>query len=78
MIADAETRDELQYKVLKEIAQTQDVPRAVKRADRIARVSPENRDSIRDFLTTADYAHDYNWDGRWNDIEQPPETQFQQ
>ena len=78
MIADAATRDKLQYKVLKEIAQTQDVPRAVKRADRIARVSPENRDTIRDFLTTADYAHDYNWDGRWNDIEQPPETQFQQ
>jgi len=78
MIADSDTRRLLQYKALKEIAQTQDVPRAIERADRIARISRENRDHIRNLLTTADYAHDYNWDGRWNDIEQPPETQFQQ
>lgn len=78
MIDDEDTRDQIQYKALKEIAQTQDVPRAVERADRIARISRDNRDTIRDFLTTADYAHDYNWDGRWSDIEQPPETQLQQ
>jgi 3-deoxy-D-arabino-heptulosonate 7-phosphate (DAHP) synthase len=78
MIDDAETRDQIQYKVLKEIAQTQDVPQAVGRADRIARISRDNRDTIRDFLTAADYAHDYNWDGRWNDIEQAPDTQLQQ
>jgi len=78
MIDDEQTRDQIQYKVLKEIAQTQDVPRAVGRADRIARISRDNRDTIRDFLTAADYAHDYNWDGRWNDIEQAPETQLQQ
>ena len=78
MIDNEDTRDQIQYKALKEIAQTQDVPRAVGRADRIARISRDNRDTIRDFLTTADYAHDYNWDGRWNDIEQPPETQLQQ
>ena len=78
MIEDEKMRDQIRYKVLMEIAQTQDTPRAVKRADHIARISRENRDTIRDFLTTADYAHDYNWDGRWNDIEQPPETQLQQ
>jgi hypothetical protein len=75
MITDEDTRAQVQYKALKEIAQTRDVPRAVRRADRIARISRENRSTIRDFLTTADYAHDYNWDGRWTDIEQPPDTQ---
>jgi len=43
MIEDEETRDQIQYKALKETAQTQDVPRAIKRADRIARISQENR-----------------------------------
>jgi hypothetical protein len=77
MIDDEETRTQIQYKALKEIAQTQDVPRAVRRADRIARITRENRDTIRDLLTSADYAYDYNWDGRWSDIEQPQETQPQ-
>lgn len=78
MIEDSETRDQIQYKALMEIAQTQDVPRAVGRADRIARITRDNRDTIRDFLTSADYAYHYNWDGRWSDIEQPPETQTNQ
>ena len=78
MIEDEDTRYQIQYKALKEIAQTQDVPRAIGRADRIARISRSNRRKIRDLLTGADYAHDYNWDGRWNEIEQPPEIQLQQ
>lgn len=71
MVADEERRQQVQYKALKEIARRQDVPEAIKRADRIARITNRNRETIREKITSSEYAHDYNWDGRWSDIEDP-------
>jgi hypothetical protein len=71
MIADEERRQHVQYKTLKEIARRQDVPEAIARADRIARITSQNRDTIRDMITSSEYTHDYNWDGRWSDVDTP-------
>jgi hypothetical protein len=65
-------RETVRLKVLKEIAATRDVPAAVGRADRIARVTRDNRDTIRDLLTRSEPTFDHNWDGRWSDIEEVP------
>lgn len=62
-------REEILLKGLKEIAHRGDVPRAVARADRIARISPDNRKTIRDALQTVEPAFDYNRDGRWSHLE---------
>jgi len=69
MVDTEEKREKLQNKALKEIARNKDVPQAVKRADRIARLTQDNRERIRDMLTGTDYSRDYNWDGRWSDID---------
>lgn len=74
MLEDDERREAIQRKALKEIARCRDVPQAVKRADRIARISPDNRETIREFITSAESYHDYNEDGRWKDIEDPNEA----
>ncbi|WP_135827104.1 DNA double-strand break repair nuclease NurA [Halorussus ruber] len=54
----------LRLKALREIARRCDVPGAVARADRIARISPKNRNHIRNRLEKAEPSYDYN-DGRW-------------
>lgn len=74
MLEDEERREAIRRKALKEIARSGDVPRAVKRADRIARISPNNREAIRGLVTSAESYHDYNEDGRWKDIEDPNEA----
>ena len=69
MIQDDERREEIRLKTLKEIAQRQGVPPAIHRADRLARISRENRDTIRNMITQTEYSYDYNWDGRWSDLD---------
>lgn len=68
-LTDDERREQILLKALKEIARQSDVPRAVARADRIARISPDNRETIRDALQTVESAFDYNRDGRWSHLE---------
>jgi len=66
-VVEKETRREIRYKALKEIAQRRDVPYAVTRADRIARITTENRESMRRQLESSQPSMDYNWDGRWSE-----------
>jgi len=73
MVEDEEMREQVRLKALKEIAQRRGVPRAIHRADRLARISRENRDTIRDMIERTEYSYDHNWDGRWSDIEEDPE-----
>jgi len=68
-LTDDDRRKDILLKVLKEIARQGDVPTAVARADRIARISPDNRETIRDTLQTVEPAFDYNRDGRWSHLE---------
>jgi len=69
VVENEQRRRQVQYKTLKEIARRQDVPEAIKRADRIARITSQNRETIRDMITSSEYSYDYNRDGRWSDIE---------
>lgn len=69
MVSDKDQRRAVQYKTLKEIAKKQDVPGAVGRADRIARITSENRETIRNMILSSEASFDHNWDGRWSDIE---------
>ncbi|SNZ12321.1 NurA domain-containing protein [Natronoarchaeum philippinense] len=73
MVKDEDMREQMRLKALKEIAQRRGVPRAIHRADRLARISRENRDTIRDMIERTEYSYDHNWDGRWSDIEEDPE-----
>lgn len=73
MVQDAERREQIRLKALKEIAQRRGVPRAVHRADRIARISRENRETIRDMIERTEYSYDHNWDGRWSDLNDTPD-----
>lgn len=66
-VREEDTRREIQNKTLKEIARRRDVPYAIKRADRTARISPENRESLRQLLESSQPSMDYNADGRWSD-----------
>ena len=68
MVQDEQRRREIQLKALKEIAQRRGVPRAIHRADRIARISRENRDTIEEMIERTESSYDYNWDGRWSDL----------
>ncbi|PSP89658.1 hypothetical protein BRC90_04865 [Halobacteriales archaeon QS_4_69_34] len=63
----------IRWKALSEIARRGDVPGAVARADRLARISPDNRERIRGLITAAERYHDYNRDGRWKHVEDPSE-----
>lgn len=68
-LTDETRREQVRLKALKEIARKGDVPGAIARADRIARISPDNRETIRDSLQTVEPAFDYNRDGRWSHLE---------
>ena len=68
-LTDETRREEVLLKALKEIAQQGDVPKAIGRADRIARISPDNREIIRNLLQTVEPEFDYNRDGRWSHLE---------
>lgn len=68
MVEDEETREQVRLKALKEIAQQRDVPLAVHRADRLARISSENREVIRGMIERTESSYDHNWDGRWSDL----------
>lgn len=68
-LTDETRREEVLLKALKEIAQQGDVPKAIGRADRIARISPDNRETIRNSLQTVEPEFDYNRDGRWSHLE---------
>lgn len=68
MIRDEEMRRQVQLKALKEIAERRGVPRAVHRADRLARITRENRDNIREMIERTEAAYDHNWDGRWRGL----------
>jgi hypothetical protein len=72
MVDDPDRREAVRLIALRELARTRDVPRAIRRADRLARITPANRERIRRTITTGEYAHDYNWDGRWADLEEAP------
>jgi hypothetical protein len=63
-VIDDETRHDIQYKALKEIAQRRNVPQSVVRADRIARITTANRKTIRSLLESCKASMDYNEDGR--------------
>jgi hypothetical protein len=73
MVEEDEMREQVRLKALKEIARRRGVPAAIDRADRLARISRENRGTIRDMITRTEYSYDHNWDGRWSDIEEDPE-----
>jgi hypothetical protein len=66
-VIEEETRREIRYKALSEIAKRRDVPYAVTRADRIARITTGNRESMRRLLDSSQPSMDYNWDGRWSE-----------
>jgi hypothetical protein len=68
-LTDETRREQVRLKALKEIARKGNVPGAIARADRIARISPDNRETIRDSLQTVEPAFDYNRDGRWSHLE---------
>jgi hypothetical protein len=68
MVQDAAQREQIRLKALKEIAQRRGVPRAIHRADRLAQISQENREKIRDMIERTEYSYDHNWDGRWSDL----------
>lgn len=65
-VHEEDTRNEIRDKALKEIAKRRDVPYAIKRADRTARISPENRESLRRLLVSTRPSKHYNSDGRWS------------
>ncbi len=69
MVRDETMRERVQLKALKEIAHRRGVPRAVHRADRLARISQENRDKIREMIDRSEASYDHNWDGRWSDLQ---------
>jgi len=69
MIKKEDRRRAIQYKTLKEIAKKQNVPGAIGRADRIARITSENRETIRNMIRSSEASFDHNRDGRWSDIE---------
>jgi hypothetical protein len=69
MVRDDEMRERVQLKALKEIAQQQGIPRAIERADKLARISRENRRKIRDLIERTEASYDHNWDGRWRDLD---------
>ena len=68
MVEDEEMREQIRLKALKEIAQRRGVPRAIHRADRLARISQENREKIREIIERTEASYDHNWDGRWSDL----------
>lgn len=70
MVSDEDRRTAIRYKALKEIAKKQDVPGAIDRADRIANITTENRETIRKMIRSSEASFDHNWDGRWSDIEE--------
>lgn len=72
MVQDADQREQIRLKALKEIAQRRGVPRAIHRADRLAQISQENREKIRDMIERTEYSYDHNWDGRWNNLDDTP------
>jgi hypothetical protein len=69
LIEDADRREQVKLKAMKAIAQRRGVPRAIHRADRLARISQENREKIRDMIERTEASFDHNWDGRWRDLE---------
>ena len=73
MVRDEETREQVRLKALKEIARRRGVPRAIHRADRLARISQENREKIRDMIERTEASYDHNWDGRWSDLNDNPD-----
>ena len=73
MVQDGETREQVRLKALKEIARMRGVPRAIHRADRLARISQENRDKICDMIERTEASYDHNWDGRWSDLNDNPD-----
>lgn len=73
MVQDGETREQVRLKALKEIARMRGVPRAIHRADRLARISQENRDKICDMIERTETSYDHNWDGRWSDLNDNPD-----
>ena len=73
MVQDEGTRDRVRLKALKEIARVRGVPRAIHRADRLARISQENRDKICNMIERTEASYDHNWDGRWSDLNDNPD-----
>jgi len=73
MVQDEETRERVRLKALKEIARMRGVPRAIHRADRLARISQENRDKICNMIERTEASYDHNWDGRWSDLNDNPD-----
>lgn len=72
MVQDETMREQVRLKALKEIAQRRGVPRAIHRADRLARISRENREKIRDMIERTESTYDHNWDGRWSELDDDP------
>lgn len=73
MVEDEAMRERVRLKALKEIAQRRGVPRAIHRADRLARISRENRETIREMIERTEASYDHNWDGRWRDLDDDTE-----
>lgn len=68
-VQDDQMREQVRLKALKEIAQRRGVPRAIDRADRLARITQQNRANIRDMLESSESSFDHNWDGRWSALD---------
>lgn len=62
-------REKIRYKALSEIAKNMDVPKSIKRADKLANISIENKDKLKSQIKRTDPLFNYNWDGRWKDLE---------
>lgn len=72
MVQDEEMRKRVRLKALKEIAHRRGVPRAIHRADRLARISRENREKIENMIERTEASYDHNWDGRWDGLNDDP------
>ncbi len=70
MVKDKEDREMIQNKVLSEVSKNLDIPKSISRADRLANISRNNRDKLRKGIKKTLHYYDYNWDGRWDDLEE--------
>jgi hypothetical protein len=68
MIQSPDMRRVVKLKTLKEIALRRGIPQPIQRADRLARITRDNRDTIEQLIDSAAPMFDHNNDGRWRDL----------
>jgi hypothetical protein len=69
LVKDAERRDQIQRKVLVELAQQQKEPRAITHADEMARITRVDRNKLRQIIGSVRAIEDYNEKRGFRDME---------